>query len=240
LPTAKTSLSGILEQKTIVLYGEAGIGKSTLASEFGEVFFFDCAGELSDLEVYRGAVTDWTNFREWAAAYAAEMAKPEPMYAGCVVDTADLLGTFCAAWVRGQLGVAHESDADWGKGWTLVRETFHTALAKLAALPGGLILVSHAKQVEIKTRNQVYDRNIPTLTGGVRDACVNMADLVLFIDWDDAGQGRVIHTKGDRFHEAKERGQQPRLPAAIPWPIGASGYDILRTAWYGEPNGKET
>lgn len=242
LPDTKTSAQGVLEEKTVLLYGPAGIGKSTLASEWagGDMFFFDCAGELSDLEVYRGAVLDWTNFREWAASYTAEMVKPDSRFQGCVIDTADMLGTFCAAWVRGRLGIAHESDAEWGKGWTLVRETFAAAVAKLAAMPGGVILVSHSKEIEVKARNQVYDRSVPTLTGGARDACVNMADLVLFVDWDEQGENRVIYTKPDKFHEAKERGMSPRLPAAIPWPVGMSGYDVLKAAWYAESKDNTT
>ncbi len=93
------------------------------------------------------------------------------------------------------------------------------------------MLISHAKEVEIKARNQVYNRYVPTLTGGARDACVNSADLVLFIDYDESGDSRVIYTKPGKFHEAKERGQHPRLPAEIPWPAGESGWEILKAAW---------
>lgn len=236
LPTEKTSSEGILEDKTVLLFGEAGIGKSTLASEWagGNMFFFDVAGELKDLEVYRGAVTDWTSFREWCAVYKDEMTKPKPMYTGAVIDTADVLGMYCAQHVRKQLGVVHQSDAEWGKGWDMLKEAWASHLAKLAALPGGLILVSHAKTKEIKKRRLVYDRTVPTLTGGVLETTVNMADLVLFIDWSDEGEEeeRVIYTKPSRDYEAKERSKNPRLPGEIAWPLGESGYDVLRRAWY--------
>src|SRR6266478_3692495 len=69
LPTQRTVVAGDLTSKSVLLYGEPKIGKSTLASEWGggNVLFFDCAGELSDLEVYRLGCTDWTSFRENAA-----------------------------------------------------------------------------------------------------------------------------------------------------------------------------
>lgn len=233
LPRAKTTLSGVLETKTVLLFGPAGVGKSTMASEWadGKMLFFDAAGELSDLEVYRHPVGSWLDFRAGCASYAAEMNGDDPFYAGCVLDTADMLGTFCAQRVRALLKITHESDADWGKGWAMVREEFASNIAKLAALPGGVVLVSHSKTEEIKKRNEVYDRSVPTLTGGARDACVNGADLVLFVDYDDDG-GRVIFTKPGKYHEAKERGMKPRLPASIPWPVGRSGWEVLKEAWY--------
>jgi hypothetical protein len=238
LPTEKTSSAGLLEAKTVLLHGEAGIGKSTLASEWadGKMFFFDTAGELKDLDVYRLPVTDWTSFREVAASYKAEMEKPDPRFAGCVIDTADVLAMFCAQHVRSQLGVVHQSDAEWGKGWDLLKEAWSSHLAKLAAL-GGVILVSHSKTKEIKKRRLKYDRVVPTLTGGIGEATVNMADLVLFVDWtsdEEEDETRVIYTKPSRDFEAKERGQTPRLPAEVEWPLGESGYQVLRRAWYGK------
>lgn len=231
LPTEKTVAAGTLEEKTVLLYGPAGIGKSTLASQWGggSFFFFDCAGELGDLEVYRGAVTGWTSFREWGAAYVTGQASGQ--FGGCVIDTADALGMMASDSIRSKHGILHESDLEWGKGWDQLKRTFITALAKLQVTKGGVVLVSHSKEIEIKTRSEVYNRQVPTLTGGVREACVNTADLVLLLDWDDNGDNRVIHTKPGKYHEAKERGQQPRLPAEIVWPTGTNGWDVLKAAW---------
>jgi hypothetical protein len=232
----------------VLIYGESGIGKSTLASEWadGRMFFFDAGGELNDLEVFKSGmdgqapITDWTTFREYAASYVQAMSVDEDdrPFGGCVLDTADVLSMYCAQHVRHQLGVAHQSDAEWGKGWDLLKETWLTALAKLAATPGGVLLISHAKTKEIKKRRLKYDKTVPTLTGGIFEVTANMADLVLFVEWDNTEEGgeerRTIYTKPSRDFEAKERGQSPRLPAEIEWPLGESGYQVLRRAWYGE------
>lgn len=234
MPTAKTVAAGTLEEKTVLVYGAPGIGKSTLASEFagGSMFFFDCAGELGDLEVFHGPVLDWRNFREWAASYVKAQAKKTPQFGGCVIDTADRWAQMCSAAIRTKHGILHESDLDWGKGWDLLKTELTGALSKLMVTPGGVILISHSKEVEIKRRRQEpYNRSVPTLSGGTREAIVNAADLVLFVDWAEGGESRVIYTKPDQMFEAKERGQKPRLPKEIEWPVGRSGWDVLKEAW---------
>lgn len=229
LPTAKTKAGSSLEEKTILLYGPHGIGKSTTAAEWadGEVFFFDCAGELNDIEVFSQRIGSWPEFKEYC--WALEQ-NPGQFKAACV-DTVDMLGAFCAQHMRKKLGIVHESDAEWGKGWSMVKEEFAATIAKLASLPGlGLILVSHAKEVEIKTRTSTYIKQVPTLTGGIKEVCVNLPDLVLHMDWSEEDE-RVIHTKPSPYWEAKERGTQPRLPAEISWPLGKSGYQTIKEAW---------
>jgi hypothetical protein len=231
LPTEKTGGSTPLEHKTILVYGDRGVGKSSLAASFGDVFFFDCAGELGEIEAYKAAVTSWEDFRLYGAALKKGLEEsPGRFVAGCI-DTVDVLAMYCAQNQRARLGIAHESDAEWGKGWTMVKESFLSNLAKLCSIPGfGVILVSHAKQIEIKTPREVYNKSMPTLTGGIRDVALDVPDLVLFIDYDEEG-ARVIRTKPGKTWEAKERGTTPRLPATIPWPLGRSGYEVLKEAW---------
>lgn len=239
LPTSKTTTSGVLEEKTTLLYGPSGIGKSTLASQWagGEMLFLDTAGELSEFLIYRLPVTDWTSFRSCCAAYVQGQAETPRRYAGLVIDTADLLTVYCQRHIRAALGVQHESDAEWGKGYDALKGEMRSHLAKLAALPGGLVLISHSRDREIKKRNEKYDRQVPTLSGGIEQVVVDMADLVLFIDWSDEVEGqeafRVIKTKPGKYHVAKERGATVRLPDEIAWPTGESGWEVLSNAWKG-------
>lgn len=229
LPQARTRTGDTLEAKTLLLYGPPGIGKTTIASEWadGEVFFFNTAGELNDFDVYQQPIESWRQFREYCWA----LAENPGQFKAAAIDTADVLGLFCTEHIRKKLGISHESDAEWGKGWAMLREEFQLAISKLASIPNlGLILISHAKDVEIKTRSSTYDKSVPTLTGGVRDVCLNMPDLVIHLDWSGDDE-RVFHTKPSPYYEAKERGSKPRLAAEIPWPLGESGYAILRKAW---------
>lgn len=229
LPTEKTVASNDLAHKTILLYGPAGIGKSTLASEFDTVLFADTAGELNGITAFKQPITSRREFRMLGATVKADRAN----FTGMVIDTIDKLSRYYSQASRADLKITHESDAEYGKGWSHTSETFATDLAKLLALPNfGIIMVSHSREVEIKTRTATYSKSVPTLTGALRDEVVNVADLVLFLDWAQDEEGaRVIRTKPSPYWDAKERGENPRLPAEIRWPVGASGYEVLQEAW---------
>jgi GTPase SAR1 family protein len=235
LPTAKTKSGGSLESKMVVLYGPPGVGKSTLASTWagGDVFFFNCAGELGDIEAYQESIGSWADFRNYAWAIAEAVKKGDVPYRGSVIDTADVLGRYCAETVRKRLNIAHESDADYGKGWAALRDEFALNVAKLSSLSDfGVIFVAHAEEREVKTRSTTYDKWQIRGVKAIRETMQDMADLVLFIDYsDDDDERRVIKTKPSRYWDAKERGQVPRLPAEIEWPLGENGWEIIKAAW---------
>jgi hypothetical protein len=98
-------------------------------------------------------------------------------------------------------------------------------LTKLAFLPYGLFLVSHAKEIEVETRTGKYTRIVPTLPDKARKIVLGMVDMVLFCDLDqttgeDGAQSmrRVIRTKPSLYYEAGDR--TGRMPATIDLDFG--------------------
>lgn len=232
LPTSKTTTERQLETATILLHGPPGIGKSTLASQFPDFVFFDCAGELEGLAVYKIPVADWDEFREAAANLKEDQEQGDGRrFKGAVIDTADALATYVRNASNIKQGISHESKADWGAGWDAVKTEFVPRMAALSAMPSlGVIWISHSKTVEIKERSASYDRWVPDLPGVIGGPLTKNADIVLFVDWND-DEERVIYSKPSRYHEAKERGIEPMLPEQIVWPLGTDGYQVLKSAW---------
>lgn len=230
LPDKPTDSGKTLQEKVVTIFGPAGVGKSTLASQWGDrPFFFNCSGELAGLNVLQLPIGDWTEFLQLGAAVKAAPGK----YTSFVIDTTDTLERFCSVKIRRKLGIAHESDAEWGKGWGELRDEFALAIAKLASIPNtGLVLITHAQEIEMKNRSGVWQKMVPSLSKSVRATCVNTADLVLYVDFKEGDDTvRVIRTKPSQYWEAKERGTSPRLPDAIDWPFGTNGYEIIKKLW---------
>jgi len=93
-------------------------------------------------------------------------------------------------------------------------------LTKLAFLPYGLFLVSHAKEIEVDSRTGKYTRIVPTLPDKARKIVLGMVDMVLFCDLEptsaDGGEQvmrRVIRTKPSLYYEAGDR--TGRLPETL-------------------------
>lgn len=219
LPTQARPAAVGLADKVVLIYGPPKIGKSTLASEAGRVLFFEMEPGLSGLEILTTEhITDWATFCAWVNAAVADGGKS---YDWFCIDTCDLLAERCTQHTNAKLGILHESDLDYGKGWSVAKKELKRWVNKLASVPNtGLILISHAETKEIKTRSAAYDKTVPTLNKGGREVFVDMADLVLFADLEGEGEEErhVLRTKPSRYFEAGDRGG--RLPEVVEWPPG--------------------
>lgn len=229
LPVEKTG--GVASPATgmVVLYGPEGIGKSTLASQWndGNIFFFNTANELSGLSVYQQEITSWAMFREYAWAL-----KENPgQFEGAAIDTVDILGRYCAEVIRTRFKIAHESDAEYGKGWSALRDEWQINMARLTALPGATLLVTHETDVKMKTRTGEWDKKTIRGVKAIRETVLEMADFVLWISPGDEEETRAIHTKPSRYWSAKERGETPRLPEKIIWEHGTNGFELIMKKW---------
>jgi hypothetical protein len=217
LPTTKTPPKKDLSDFTIAIYGPTKIGKSTLCSRFPEALFLATEPGLNALDAYQIPVTSWTEL----LAAAKDIAKGGHQFKTVIIDTADNAYKYCEEYVCAAENIRHPNDLEYGKGAAFVNNEFQRVLTKLAALPYGLILVSHAKEKEVKTPTGKYNKVTPTLPGGAYKIILGMADMVLYCDTEEVAapdgktdQRRVIHTKPTIYFEAGDR--TGRLPQTIP------------------------
>ena len=212
LPLESSKPDSSLSKQVILVYGQAKIGKSTLCSKFEKPLFLATEPGLNNLDVFRVNVTNWEKF----LTACSEIAEGKHGFKTIVIDTVDNLVIFCQDYICKKEGVSHPADLPHGKGWHMVTSELHRALAKLAILPYGLILVSHCELLEVETKTKKYNRFTISIGGKNRQVVLNMVDLILFIDSvsDSNGEKRIIRTKPSLYWEAGDRAN--RLPEIVP------------------------
>ncbi len=203
LPTAKTPPRSSLSDYTILLYGAPKVGKSTLAAQFDDAVFLATEPGLNALEVYQVPVSSWQTFID----ACKELSEGQHPFKTVVVDTVDNLFKFCSEAVMRKAGVQHESDLEWGKGWALVRDEFLRVLNRLALLPYGLILISHAEFSNIKTPTKQIVKAVPTMPKQAREIVMPIADFILYAEVLDTpdGQERVLRCQAAEQWDAGAR-----------------------------------
>jgi hypothetical protein len=219
LPTAKIQPVSDLSGLTLLLYGPTKIGKSTWASQSPNPLFLATEPGLNHLERFEVTVDSWASLLEACAL----LAKGEHPYRTIVIDTVDNAYLMCRRFICEKNNITDPGDLEYGKGHALVNNEFHRVLTRLAQLPYGLFLISHAQDVEIKTRTGKFTKTVPTLPGKSRAIVLGLVDVVLYADMEVAPVGedgsaaeetRVVRTKPSAAYEAGDR--TGKLPAMLP------------------------
>lgn len=189
-----------LEDYSILLFGEKKIGKTTLAAMFPKAYFLGTEPGTKALAVYKTDIHDWRTFRT-----AVKALRKDRIYKTAVVDTIDLAFKMCEKYVCSELGVEHVSEADWGKGWSGLREEFESVMRDLIAAQGkGIIMISHSTEKEIKRRDgSKYDRIQPTMANIAREIVEPMVDIWAYYAYD--GDQRTLTIRGDDHITAGHR-----------------------------------
>ena len=217
LPTQASKPVTDFGKLTILNYSAPKFGKSTWASKFPEAIFFECEPGLNHLEVFKVPTYKWEDFLDACKL----VAKGDHPFKTIVIDTVDNAFKMCSDHVCAKHNIDYEGDLGHGKGWALVKNEWHRVLTRLASLPYGLILISHAQDKTIETRTGEYTKTQPSLPDRARNVVLGLVDIILFGDSipmkDAAGNvtiERILRTKPHPTYEAGDR--TGRLPDVLP------------------------
>lgn len=239
----------------IVIYGQEGVGKSTLAASFPGAVFIDCEGSTSRMNVRRlPKPTSWQMFTdefEYVLINAAAKG-----YQTVIVDTFDWAERLALETVCVENKVSGIEGIGYGKGWEYEKEMIGRFLDRTDRLINAginIVLLCHAitrkttlpeemeefDHWELKLGNKTTNKIAPLLK--------EWSDMTLFLAFrtnvtavDDKGKKhkatscqRVMYTTKTAWWDAKNRfGMPDQLPLA--WeslaPIFASGTQPAQTA----------
>lgn len=231
LPSERSRPTSELGRQSMLLYAAPKFGKSSFAACFPEALFLECEPGLNQLEVFKIPTFNWEDF----LAACKLVASGNHRFKTIVIDTVDNAFKFCSDHVCGKHSIEYEGDMAHGKGWALVKNEWHRVLTRLAGLPYGLILISHAVDKTIETRTGEYTKTQPSLPDRARAVVLGLVDMILFCDTvsrKDANGNviveRVIRTKPHPTYEAGDR--TGRLPEILPL-----SYDAFVKAYTAAP-----
>lgn len=164
----------------IILYGGAGIGKSTLASKAPNPVFIDIENGLRRIPGVKKTplITSWDAFQTACREFIASDFKT------VVVDTLDVLETLLHAHICKQNNWKSIEQPGYGKGYAVAAETwckFCSYIDSVVNANKNIILIAH-EQIKAYTApdQDVYDRYSIKINKASANILISKVDAVLF------------------------------------------------------------
>jgi|GEM_PF-4252835 len=191
----------IQEPQKIVIYGESGVGKTTMGAEFPKALIIDAERSSTHLDTPRVFVNNWL---EVIAALKEIPALAE--YKTIVIDTIDWVENACVNHFKIKIMV----NKDYGRSYVELKEQFVEIVKLLDAIIASgkhVVLLAHnaLKKVELPDELGQFDRHELKLTKLVAPFIAEWADAMLFmyrkthVEISDTGKAKAKGGKVRRF-----------------------------------------
>ena len=219
----------------IVIYGQEGVGKSTLASQFPGAVFIDCEGSTSRMNVRRlPKPTSWKMFID-EFEYILSFCKANG-YKTAIVDTFDWAERLALEALCTEHNVTGIEGMNYGKGWEYEKEMigrFLDSTDRLIKEGVNIVLLCHAisRKTTLPEETEEFDHWELKLgnktTNKIAPLLKEWSDMTLFLAFrtniiavDDKGKKhkatsceRIMYTTKTAWWDAKNRfGMPDKLP----------------------------
>jgi GTPase SAR1 family protein len=193
-----------LADYAILLFGEKGIGKTSLLSQFKDSLVFMFEPRRRNLEITqvwqnkdKTGPLDWATFEE-AAAELIELGPESSGYRTLAIDSLDRAYKRCLEAVCRESGFEHPNDAnDFGKTWEKIKERFEGTLVRLGHAGYGICLTSHGKVHRMQPPlGDAYDQQGITASGSAKDVADVICDFVVYYGYH--GNNRTFTVRGNQ------------------------------------------
>ena len=163
LPENKRRIKTINTEPDMWIYADSYVGKSTFIDQIDSLLFANTDGNIENITspVVRikdeleknGRMTNkvfaWQKFLE----LVDELEKKENDFKAIALDLIEDLYEHCRLYMYDKLGIEHEQDAGFGKGWDMVRTEFLSTIKRLKNLGYRIIYISKELKTEVNLKN---------------------------------------------------------------------------------------
>jgi len=175
------------------LYGDSYSGKTVFMDSFDDVLMINTDGNIDHISSPVVRITDtvkvegrlatrifaWKNFLD----VITELEKKQNDFKTVVVDLVEDLWEHCRLYMYDKLGIEHEHDAGYGKGYDMVRTEFLSNMKRLKNCGYQLVYISKLAVSEITQKNgakiTTFKPNINDKVANVLAGTVDLTALVV-------------------------------------------------------------
>lgn len=193
-----------IEKSTILLYANPKVGKSTFASQIPRAAILATEpgwnyleGNLWMDENENYVIPDWLTLIK----ATKEVIDAKDRFDTIVLDTLDNAYLWCEQHVCETHGAEYWNDEGlgFGKGVSLITNTFRNYITKITSRGFGVVLISHAVTKNIKTKVGEMTKTTISLPDKARLAIMGMMDLIIFMDQDTTGgvTKNILNIRGE-------------------------------------------
>lgn len=253
LPSIERRNISQAQKRKIWIYGAAFSGKTTMLDDAPNPLNLNTDGNIQfvtmpylpikDEVTVNGRMTSrkfaWEVFKDTIA----ELEKKQNDFKTIIIDLLEDTREMCRVYMYDNLGIQHESDSGYGKGWDIIKTEYLSTMRRFFNLDyENLVVVSHediSKDIT-KKNGQNITRIAPNIQDAIANKIAGMVDIVarVVVEDDDT---RTLNFKSNEvvFGGGRLKGiTQTSIP--LSWDALMEVYEQVNSGVKNEPVKKET
>lgn len=209
LPSTERREIGTTNKHKIWVYGQPFSGKTTFLDKAPNPLNLNTDGNIGnvtmpyisikDVVTVEGRVTKrkyaWEVFKE----VLEELEKKQNEFQTIIIDLVEDTREMCRLYKYNELGIEHESDSGYGKGWDIVKTEYLSTMRRFFNLDyDNLVIVSHediSKDIT-KKNGQNITKIAPNIQEAIANKLAGMVDVVARVVVEDDGE-RTLNFKSN-------------------------------------------
>ena len=198
LPSSERRTVGQTTKRKLWIYGAAFSGKTTFLDKAPTPLNLNTDGNIQfvtmpymsikDEVTVKGRLTErkyaWEVFKD----VIAELEKGQNDFKTIIIDLLEDTREMCRVYMYDNLGIQHESDAGFGKGWDIIKTEYLSTMRRFFNMDyENLVVVSHediSKDIT-KKNGQNITRIAPNIQDAIANKIAGMVDIVARVVVED-------------------------------------------------------